>query len=343
MDTEIKNTQLTSAFGYDTKRLLFSKPIIGNIPNSTPQISFYRVMIGTRNEDKTVGDLIVPTIDPKKEYNENGSDKPELFSFGLSDNKGLDGQVNGYVMPICLWNRNGATPHEKAWTDTFDKIVEACKDHILSINADVGKYDMERGDLKKLNPLYWKRDKTNKGKIVDGTGPTLYAKLITSKKQSKFMTQFYDYNGDALNPQSIMSKYCYGRFAFKFESIFIGNKISLQIKLYEAEIRFADSDVKRLLSRPKPSLSLMSRGNRDSDNEDNFDNNMGSDIETGSLDNFHTGNDDYNNNKEITVSSMQNISISNPEPKVNHFTEEQHSEQQIEQQTPKKIKKVIRK
>ena len=34
----------------------------------------------------------------------------------------------------------------------------------------IEKYDLEKADLKKLNPLYWKREQ---GKIVEGRGPTL--------------------------------------------------------------------------------------------------------------------------------------------------------------------------
>ena len=35
-------------------------------------------------------------------------------------------------------------------------------------------YDLESADLKKLNPLYYKKEK---GKVIDGSTPTLYPKL----------------------------------------------------------------------------------------------------------------------------------------------------------------------
>ena len=103
-------------------------------------------------------------------------------------------------------------------------------------------------DLKKLNPLYWKKDK---GKIVEGTGPTLYAKLISSKKHNKILSMFFNMDGDSIDPLSLLGKYCYSKAAVKIESIFIGNKISLQVKLYEAEIELMDSGMKPLMSRPK--------------------------------------------------------------------------------------------
>ena len=230
------NTQLTLASGYDVSKVIFSKPEVNSIPNSTPAITYTRINIATINPDGTTGDLVLLT--------EN------LFSFGVSENKDLKTQeVNGLVMPICLWSKDNPTEGEKQWVKTFDDIVEKCKDHILSVKDDVGKYDLEKADLKKLNPLYWKRDK---GKIVDGVGPTLYAKLIQSKKTGKIISSFVDDStGDDINPMSLVGKYCYVKAAVKIESIFIGNRISLQVKLLEANVRLADNGQKRLLGGVK--------------------------------------------------------------------------------------------
>lgn len=229
------NTQLTSASGYDTKRMIFSEPQCGTIPDSKPQIAYKRITIQTRNEDGTIGDLIFPTS--------------QLFSFGVSENTSPDtGKVNGYVMPLCLWNRDGPSKEEKDWSDTFDKIVEECKNHLISQREEIEQYDLAMSDLKKFNPLYWKKEK---GKVVEGTGPTLYAKLIVSKKQGKIVTMFYDYNGDPIDPLNLLGKYCYAKAAVKIESIFIGNKISLQVKLYECECKLMDNGMKRLMKRPE--------------------------------------------------------------------------------------------
>lgn len=229
-----ENTQLTSAIGYDTKRMIFSEPQIGTIPGSTPQISYKRINIQTRNEDGTAGELIIPTT--------------KLFSFGVSENTDIaTGKVNGYVMPLCLWNRDGATKEEKAWSDTFNAIAERCKEHLIANREEIEQYDLAMSDLKKFNPLYWKKDK---GKVVDGTGPTLYAKLIVSKKLNKIVTMFFDFDGESIDPLALLGKYCYSKAAVKIESIFIGNKISMQIKLYECEVKLMDTGMKRLLMRP---------------------------------------------------------------------------------------------
>lgn len=238
------NTQITPAQGYDTSRMIFSDPISGSIPDSKPKIEFRRVNISTRNEDGTVGELIIPTA--------------RLFSFGVSENTSQEtGIVNGYTFPLCLWGRDGASPEEKAWTDTIDMVISKCIDHIVNNKEELEMYDLVRSDLTKtkggFNPLYWKKEKyTNaKGKpdlrVVPGSGPTLYTKLIFSKKSGKFVSRFFDPQGQELNALDLMGKYCYATTAIKIESIFIGAKISLQIKLYEAVVEPMQQGMKRLL------------------------------------------------------------------------------------------------
>jgi hypothetical protein len=227
------NTQLTSASGYDIKNMIFSDAQSGSIPNSVPAINYKRITISTRNEDGTVGELIIPTS--------------KLFSFGVSENTNQEtGKVNGYVIPICLWNRDGPSEEEKEFSDSFDRIVEACKSHIISNREEIDQYELEMNDLKKFNPLHWKRDK---GKIVEGSGPTMYTKLIVSKKQNKIVSMFYNEDGDEVDPLSIIGKYCYAKAAIKIESIFIGNKISLQVKLYETEVKLVETGMKRMMKK----------------------------------------------------------------------------------------------
>jgi hypothetical protein len=233
------NTQLISAESYDTSRIIFSEPVQGSIPDSKPAITYSRINISTKNDDGTIGDLILST--------------EECYSFGVSENTNIDtGKVNGFVMPIVLHSRNGATEKEKAFVETFNNIVEKCKDYLIDNKEDLGQYDLERNDLKKLNPLYYKKEK---GKVVDGAAPTLYAKLIVSKKQGdKVITVFFNKdNGQSINALDLLGKHCYVKAAIKFESIFIGNKISLQVKLYECQATPIDMGFKRLLPRPESS------------------------------------------------------------------------------------------
>jgi hypothetical protein len=233
------NTQLTSALSYNTKNIRFSKPAINSIPGSTPPVTYKRIYVNTLNPDGTLGDLILETS--------------TLFSYGVSENTNIDnGAVNGYVMPLCLWNKDGATKDEEKFVTTFTNIVEACKKHLMDEKDELELYELEDTDLKKFNPLYWKKDK---GKVVEGKGPTLYCKLITRKQKEStgfdIMTSFFDSDtGENIDPSLIIGKYCNVKAAVKIESIFIGNKISLQVKLYEADVKLFETGMRRLLSRP---------------------------------------------------------------------------------------------
>ena len=112
------------------------------------------------------------------------------------------------------------------------------------------QYELEENDLKKLNPIYRKKEK---GVVVETASPVLYAKLIVKKDKdgNKIITVFFDEDsGESINALDLLGKACYVRSAIKFESIFIGNKISLQIKLFECDVKvIASAGTRRLLQR----------------------------------------------------------------------------------------------
>lgn len=274
MSSHSEHTVLTPASGFDVSKIRFSEPVAGTIPDSKPKIEFKRINIRMTNEDGSEGELVLST--------------ERLFSFGVSENTSQEtGKVNGYTFPLCLWNRDNPTEAEKAWTNTFNAIVNQCIDHLVENREEIDMFELQRSDLTKskggLNPLYWKKEKhtNSSGKTVlrpvPGTGPTLYTKLIFSKKQDKFLSQFFDQNDDPVDPMQMMGKYCYTRAAVKIESIFIGSRISLQVKLYEAVVEPTSGGMKRLLQRPKAQSRVLAAaaaavnpmgGNDDDDDDD---------------------------------------------------------------------------
>jgi hypothetical protein len=278
-----ESTQITPIKGYDVNRIVFSEPISGAIPDSKPKIEFKRINISTQNEDGSRGELILPTS--------------RLFSFGVSENMSQEtGKVNGWTFPLCLWNRDGPSEEEKAWTDIFDKIVDKCIEHLIEIKDEIDMFELTKSDLTKskggLNPLYWKKEKhTNEqGKtvmrVVPGSGPTLYTKLIFSKKSDKFLSQFFDIHDEPINALDLMGKYCYTNAAIKIESIFIGSRISLQVKLYEAVVEPTSSGMRRLLARPQAQSKVIEHNknmNSNPFNNDNDNDNDNDNEETGSL------------------------------------------------------------
>jgi hypothetical protein len=233
------NTQLTSAFGYDVKNIRFRKPVDGSILNDT--VKFKRIAIGTKNPDGSLGELVIPTL--------------QVYSFGLSENVNPQtSKTDGYSLSLCLYSKDNVTEEQKKWVETFNSIVEYIKQYLLDHKDDIEKYELETADLKKLNPLYYKKDK---GKIVEGTGPTLYAKVMQNKKNNLITTPFCDENGKDIDPLAMLGKRCYATAAIKFEGIFIGSRISLQVKVYEAKIKLIDSAPRRFLQSMSSSSDVV--------------------------------------------------------------------------------------
>jgi hypothetical protein len=249
--------QLTSANGFNVNNIIFSKPQAGGLKDTS--VKFRRIYLSTKYADGSDGDLIIST--------------PRIFSFGVSENTSQDdkNKANGFVFPLVLFDKNGASDEEKIFLDTFNKIVSHTKKHILDNKKELKLPSIDESDLKKFNPIFYKKDKDT-GDVAADALPTLYLKVALSKKDGveKILSTFYDKRtGTELNPLDLLKKYCWTTAAIKFESIFIGSKISFQVKLYEAEVELLNSGRKRLLPRPQASIKVEIDDDKgDDDNED---------------------------------------------------------------------------
>uniref|UniRef100_A0A6C0KS33 Uncharacterized protein n=1 Tax=viral metagenome TaxID=1070528 RepID=A0A6C0KS33_9ZZZZ len=236
------STQLSSPATYDVANMIFGKAIAGSAGAANgngPAIKYFRIPISTRNSDGTIGELVFQT--------------EELFSFGVSRNTDqATGKVTGYTFPLCMWNKDGASDPERAFSSLIEQVVEKCKDHLVldSTKVEIKKFNLKRDVLDSLgNFMYWKRG--DDGQILQDKGPVLYPKLIESKKNNKIITGMFDSNGNDIEPLSLEKKFCWVKAAIKIESIYVGSKISLQVKVYEAEVRLVESGARRLLQRPR--------------------------------------------------------------------------------------------
>lgn len=227
-----QNTVLTKASDLEMSNIVLDTPSQGTIPGQ--KLTFMRVSIGVKNSDGSVGELIIPT--------------PTVFSFGIQENVDeKTGTLTGYVMPLSLWSRNGATSREKIFVECFDNVVEQCKKLIFSIKDQIGQHDMVESDLRKLKGLYRKKNVIT-GKADVDSPPYLYCRLMFSKKNNEITTDFHTPKGETLHPKDIMQKWCNVKACIKFESFFIiGDKISIQIKMSEASIALLSTPTKRLL------------------------------------------------------------------------------------------------
>lgn len=228
----MSNVRLSSIQNFNTENIIFSEAKESNIPGS------YRITIASRYPDKSTGPLLFST--------------DNVYSFGIQENKSLDKPIRttGFSIPLCLWNKDGPTEYQTQFIETIEKVSEHIKKHMLKneVKKAVKKYDLVESDLRKFNPLWYKKED---GQIVEGRGPMLYPKLMCDKNLNIY-TIFADQYGRDIDALDLIGQKCIVRACVKIESIFIGSKISLQVKVTEVEVQQQGNSRPRLLCKPTP-------------------------------------------------------------------------------------------
>jgi hypothetical protein len=83
-----------------------------------------------------------------------------------------------------------------------------------------------------MKGLSWKCNE-----IGDVDGPKLYPKIMFNQKKEEFITVFMDETDEIIeDPKTILDKRCKIKVALRFESIFIGSKVALQIRVNDVLI-----------------------------------------------------------------------------------------------------------
>lgn len=248
-----KNTKLCQPKNLDLTRIVFGEVKESKEVKGVPQ--YRRIDLSYKNDDGTIGELVMST--------------PSIVtSYGVCEIKGMnvgtEDSVSGYQLPLVLYNHGGATPEQKEFVAAFESISDYCRNYVVQNSYKLSKKNMDvmKDQSNKFNPLWYKKiiKKNDKGEDVGDEpdverGPTLYGKLIVKKKMEnkgfEFVTRFRDMDsGSEINPLTLIGKRCDARAVIKFESIFIGTKTTLQVKVREAIIRVVDSTFRSLLDSP---------------------------------------------------------------------------------------------
>lgn len=241
----MSNTQITSIDEFDTNNMVFAKP------TKNESLGTYRINIGIKNKDKTVGDLLLPIT-------------WEAFSFGVEENRNkVTGELQGYQISIVLFDQTGPTDEQLAFVEAYELLLERVKEHLVldDIKREIKKPKLSLPMLEDLSKAMWWASDEN-GERVAGKSPTLYPKLMTKKypnetdesKMYDINTVFADENGNDLNPKDLVGVRGRVRGTIRFESVFIGGLIRLQVKAAEIEFRVQSKKPPRLFLRRTPSV-----------------------------------------------------------------------------------------
>lgn len=226
------NTQLTTVSQFNASNIIFGKPIANTI--QAKKISYTQIKLAAKNADGSVGDLVIPT--------------ERLFSLGVKTNDMNGKPDNGYQLALIMHSREAPSDAELAWIAMCNALVDHCKNHVMGVKDQIGLPDLTKTDsmFKFFNPLKYKKDELTK-KVVENRAPIMAPKLVMRK--GEIVSLFTDERGARIDPMTLLSKQCHVRAAVKFEAIFIGESIiTIQLKLYEAQVSLVDAQVRSLLA-----------------------------------------------------------------------------------------------
>lgn len=236
-------SQVVKSKSVRPRNLDVSRIVVKEAKQNDPKALFKRFEITYRYTDSYEGEFIMLT-------------PPNLTSFGLAETRGLDDKkaLTGYQVSLMLYSKDGATEEEREFVEAFNKVSDYLKEYFITNSFKlVSKKpkDMEAASHK-FNPLWYKKIRTYDaaGNLTNEEedftrGPTLYAKCIVRKGKNfdpsnpvfDILTRFNSTQTHLpIKPMDLLGKRCRAQGAIKFESVFAGKSVSLQIKLREAQV-----------------------------------------------------------------------------------------------------------
>lgn len=244
MSKAVTDTQLTDIKTFNKDNIVFGSISEENIPKSTIKAKVIPIQI--KNPNGSIGELIIPT--------------PKCFSKGVSISKNQSGEENGYQMYITLYDSTkegdqyvpSPTQEQKEWVNISNEIINSCKKYCVDKKNTIGKADLTMDIINSkmvFNDPFWYKTDPNTRVRVPNASPVLYGKLIVSKKKgNKILTRFTDfYDRDIDDPLTLLDQMCFVIAAVKFESIYVSNKISIRLKLYNVQVEVKSINIPKLL------------------------------------------------------------------------------------------------
>ena len=197
------------------------------------------------------GGIKFSKIYPKYRYPNGQIDKvyiqtPELFSWGVQENKNQD-NISNYTFSFVMYDRNEEVSKEQQNTiDIFEQILEKIKTHLKKAETKeaLNQFQLD-AHVDMMDIFYRKKDK---GQLVSGVPPTLYPKLQTKFGKNRCLEIIRDINDESINSYDLLGVRCLAAGNIVIDNIFITSekKPLIQLKLEEAIITHQFKKVSRL-------------------------------------------------------------------------------------------------
>lgn len=150
----------------------------------------------------------------------------EVFSFGVSRNT-LDTSGISYQISLCLYDRENPKDEEIKWAAKYEELATICRNYVKQ-----SEFKKLKGLIDTMKGLSWKNNE-----VGDVDGPKLYPKIMFNQKKEEFITVFMDEMDQMIeDPQTILDKRGRIKVALRLESIFIGSKVALQVRVNDVLI-----------------------------------------------------------------------------------------------------------
>jgi len=150
----------------------------------------------------------------------------EVFSFGVSQNT-LDTNNVSYQISLCLYERESPKDVEIKWAAKYEELATICRHYLKK-----SEFKKLKGQIDAMKGLSWKANE-----IGDADGPKLYPKIMYNQKKEEFITIFQDENNETIiDPKTIIDRRGKLIAALRFESIFVGSKVALQVRVNDISV-----------------------------------------------------------------------------------------------------------
>lgn len=150
----------------------------------------------------------------------------EVFTFGVARNE-MDTNAISFAIPLILHDRENPTHDEVKWSSKYEELATICREHVKK-----SEFKKMKGMIDLTKGLTWKNNE-----VGHPDGPKLYPKVMYNQKKEQFITHFTDENEEQIEDvSSILKRRAKVKVSLRFESIYVGSVVALQVRVNDVSI-----------------------------------------------------------------------------------------------------------